>query len=107
VLNLNLTPRNRWPFQGADGAPMSVEVAGSIEIDNGEAQRAATLAGAGITYSPLDLVEDDLRQGTLVRVLGDWPTMTLPIHTVHPSRRLVPRRVTMLIDAFADGLRIL
>jgi DNA-binding transcriptional LysR family regulator len=107
VLNLNLTPRNRWPFQGADGAPMSVEVAGSIEIDNGEAQRAATLAGAGITYSPLDLVEDDLRQGTLVRVLGDWPTMMLPIHTIHPSRRLVPRRVTMLIDAFADGLRAL
>ena len=105
VLNLNLTPRNRWPFQDASGALFTVEVSGGIEIDNGEAQRAAALAGAGIMYSPLDLVDEDLRNGTLVQVLADWPTMTLPIHTVHPSRRLLPRRVTMLIEAFAEGLR--
>jgi DNA-binding transcriptional LysR family regulator len=105
VLNLNLTPRNRWPFQDAEGTLFTVEVGGGIEIDSGEAQRAAALAGAGILYSPVDLVEDDLRNGTLVRVLADWPTMTLPIHTVHPSRRLLPRRVSMLVEAFAEGLR--
>ena len=48
---------------------------------------------------------DDLRDGTLVEVLADYPTMTLPIHTVHPSRHLLPRRITMLIEAFAERLR--
>jgi DNA-binding transcriptional LysR family regulator len=105
VLNLILTPRNRWPFRDAAGAVFTVEVSGGIEIDNGEAQRAAALAGAGIIYSPLDLVGDDLRDGTLVQVLAGYPTMTLPIHTVHPSRHHLPRLFTVLIEAFAEGLR--
>jgi DNA-binding transcriptional LysR family regulator len=105
VLNLNLVPRSRWPFHDKDGAAFTVEARGSIEIDNGEALRSAALAGAGIIYAPRDLVADDLAQGALVEVLKDWPAMTLPIHTVHPSRRFVPRRVTALIEAIAEGLR--
>jgi DNA-binding transcriptional LysR family regulator len=105
ILNLNLVPRSRWPFQNESGAKFTVEVSGSIEIDNGEAQRSAALAGAGIIFSPRDLVEEDLRLGTLVEVLKPWNTFTLPIHTVHPSRRFVPRRVTVLIEALAQGLR--
>jgi DNA-binding transcriptional LysR family regulator len=105
VLNLNLVPRSRWPFQDEQAKPFSVEVSGNVEIDNGEAQRSAALAGAGIIFSPRDLVEDDLKQGTLVEVLKQWNTFTLPIHTVHPSRRFVPRRVNALIEAVAEGLR--
>ncbi len=105
VLNLNLVPRSRWPFEDENGAKFTVEVNGSIEIDNGEAQRAAALAGAGVIFSPRDLVEEDLAQGTLVEVLKPWTTFTLPIHTVHPSRRFVPRRVAVLIEAVAAGLR--
>jgi DNA-binding transcriptional LysR family regulator len=105
VLNLNLVPRSRWPFQDENGRPFTVEVSGNVEIDNGEAQRSAALAGAGIIFSPRDLVEDDLKQGALVEVLQQWNTFTLPIHTVHPSRRFVPRRVSALIEAVAEGLR--
>jgi DNA-binding transcriptional LysR family regulator len=105
VLNLNLVPRNRWPFRDQKGVPFTVEVNGNIEIDNGEALRAAALAGAGIIYSPRDLVADDLKAGTLVQVLETWQKLGLPIHTVHTTRRLVPRRVSVLIEAIADGLR--
>ena len=106
VLNLNLVPRNRWPFRDQNNMPFTVEVHGNIEIDNGEALRAAALAGAGIIYSPLDLVNDDLRVGSLVQVLQDWNKLELPIHTVHPTRRLVPRRVNVLIEAIAEDLRV-
>jgi DNA-binding transcriptional LysR family regulator len=105
VLNLNLVPRSRWPFQDKNGAPFAVEVSGTIEIDNGEAQRSAALAGAGIIFSPRDLVEADLSTGALIEVLAQWNTFTLPIHTVHPSRRFVPKRVGALIEAVAQGLR--
>ena len=105
VLNLNLTPRNRWPFQQLDGTPFTVEVNGNVEIDNGEALRAAALAGAGLAYIPRDLVADDLADGHLVAVLEDWTLPSLPIHTIHPSRQLVPRRVMAFIDAVADGFR--
>lgn len=105
ILNLNLIPRNRWTFHDQGGAPLTVEVGGGIEIDNGEAQRAMSIDGAGIVYLPLDLVGDDIASGTLVHILSDWSLPTLPIHTIHPSRRLVPRRVTAFIAAVAEGLR--
>ena len=105
VLSLLLTPRNRWAFLRPDGTPFSVPVQGNVEIDNGDALRIAALAGAGIICSPLDLVADDLESGALVRVLGDWALSTRPIYTIHPSRRLVPRRVTAFIEAVAEGLR--
>lgn len=105
VLNLNLIPRNRWPFQQADGTPFTVEVRGNVEIDNGEALRATTIGGAGIAYIPLDLVADDLASGALVVILEEWSLPSLPIHTIHPSRQLVPRRVMAFIDAVAEGFR--
>lgn len=105
ILNLNLVPRNRWTFVDGAGAPVTVDVQGGIEIDNGEAQRAMAIDGAGIVYLPLDLVGDDLASGALVQILGDWSLPTLPIHTLHPSRHLVPRRVSAFIEAVAEGLK--
>jgi DNA-binding transcriptional LysR family regulator len=105
ILNLNLTPRNRWGFVGPGGVVQTVDVSGGIEIDSGEAQRMAALGGGGLVYVPIDLVRDDLADGSLVRVLPHWQTITLPIHVVHPSRRLIPRRVTAFIEALAEGLK--
>ena len=101
VLNLNLVPRNRWPFEEPDGSPFTVAVSGGMEIDNGEALREAVLAGAGVAYIPCDLVEDDLRDGRIEQILPGWPLPSLPIHVVHPSRRLVPRRVSAFIAMLA------
>ena len=98
-------PRNRWGFVGPGGAVQTVDVSGGIEIDSGEAQRMAALGGGGLVYLPIDLVRDDLAAGSLVRVLPHWQTITLPIHVVHPSRRLIPRRVTAFIEALAEGLK--
>lgn len=105
ILNLNLIPRNRWTFQEQDGPPVTVEVGGGIEIDNGEAQRAMAIDGAGIVYLPLDLVDEDIESGLLVQILEQWSLPTLPIHIIRPSRHLVPRRVSAFIDALAEGLR--
>lgn len=105
VLNLNLQPRDRWPFRDAAGQVLPVEVRGSLEIDSDEAQRTAALDGAGFIYVPRHLVIDDLRTGRLVEVLADWPKPEMPIHAVHPSRRLVPRRLTALMEALVEGLR--
>lgn len=105
VLNLNLIPRNRWGFIGPDGDTVTVEVAGGIEIDNDEAQRMLAIDGAGVVYLPLDLVKDDIADGSLVPLLAGWDMPSMPIHAVHPSRHLVPRRVSAFIDALAEGLR--
>lgn len=107
VLNLNLVPRNRWRFIDAAGAGITVEVAGGFETDNDEAQRALAIDGAGVVYLPRDLVAADISAGRLVPLLSDWQLPTMPIHTLHPSRRLVPRRVNLFIKALAEGFKSL
>jgi DNA-binding transcriptional LysR family regulator len=105
ILNLNMTPRNRWPFIGPGGQALIAEVDGRLQIDNGEAQLAAALAGAGIVYLPTDLVGPHLAAGRLVPVLGHWQTLAMPIHLVQPSRRHVPPQVRAFADVIAEGLR--
>lgn len=103
LINLNMSPRNRWPFT-REGRREVAEVAGGLQIDNGEALRAALLADAGIAYMPTELVAADLEAGRVVRLLPDWQTMTLPIQLVHPSRR-VTRRAAVLMETIAAELR--
>ena len=102
LLNLNMLPRNRWPFS-RDGQREIAEVNGGLQIDNGEALRIAALEGAGIAYLPVDLVRQDLAEGRLVKLLGQWTTLALPIHLVYGTRR-VPRRVATLLDRLAAEL---
>jgi DNA-binding transcriptional LysR family regulator len=104
LINLNMTPRNRWPLS-RDGKQVIAEVEGGLQIDNGEALLVATLEGAGISYMPTDLVRADLAAGRLVPILPDWKMLTLPIYLVHPSRR-VPRRVAMLMETLAEQLKL-
>lgn len=103
LLNLNMSPRNRWPFL-KDGRREVAEVQGGLQIDNGEALRAALIADAGIGYMPTELVAADVAAGRLVQLLPDWQTLTLPIQLVHPSRR-VTRRVAVLMETIAAELR--
>ena len=102
LINLNMSPRNRWPFS-RNGESVVAEVSGGLQIDNGEALRVATVEGAGIGYAPIDLIRDDLADGTLLRLLPDWQTLALPIYLLHPSRR-IPRRVSVLLDTLASEI---
>lgn len=103
IINLNLVPRNRWIFVDSEGQRVTVDVSGAIEVDSGEAQRLLAVDGAGLAYLPASLVDDDIAAGRLLSLLPDWPLPTLPIHTVHPSRHLVPRRVRTFIEAVAGA----
>jgi DNA-binding transcriptional LysR family regulator len=105
VINANLQPRDRWPFRSPNGQSIIVPVSGRLELDNDEAQRSAALSGAGIAYVPHHLVDDDILAGRLIEVFADWEKLELPVQIVLPSRRLVPRRVTALVEAIVVGLR--
>ncbi len=96
---------NRWGF-GPDGAVVA-NVTGSLRSNNGDALRAAALAGLGVIYQPSFLVSDDLRAGRLVALPLDHPTTAVGhIHAVfRPDRRLPPKSRAMiefLAERFGD-----
>jgi DNA-binding transcriptional LysR family regulator len=82
---------NRWTF-GTDGETV-VPVQGNLRANNGDALLAAAVAGQGLIYQPTFIVGDGLRDGSLVPVLGGYPTYQLGIHAVLPSGRQAPAKV--------------
>ena len=71
-----------------------VQVSGNLRANNGDALRAAAIAGQGIIYHPTFIVADDIRAGTLKTIVLDHPTVEfggiyavyLPEH--HPAAKV-------------------
>lgn len=63
-------------------------------------QKQAALGAMGIALLPLEMVEDELRAGTLVRVLDGYAVLNgdVAVSLVYPSREFVPRKVREFID---------
>ena len=91
----------RWIF-GAN-VMTEVQVSGNLRANNGDALRAAAVAGQGIIYQPTFIVADDLRAGTLVKLTLDQPTEELGgIYAVYLPDRNPPAKVRAFIDFVAQ-----
>lgn len=60
-------------------------------------------AGAGVALLPDYVADDALARGSLVRVLPRIGLPRLAMHAVYPSRRHLPRRVGVVLDALATS----
>ena len=104
IVNSNFNPPDVWHFVDAAGGDIAARISGSLQLDSDEAQRSIAKQGGGIAYLPVDLVRSDLQDGSLVQLLNDFSTESMPIHAIYPSRRLLPKRVGAAIDAMAAAL---
>jgi DNA-binding transcriptional LysR family regulator len=95
--------RSRWVFLGS--RLRTVDVPASLVSDDLGMLHEAARFGLGIGALPSYLVADDLRAGTLARVLPRERLPGFPAHAVLPSGRHVPRRVRAFVDFLATRLR--
>ena len=58
-------------------------------------------AGAGIAFLPDYVARGALERGSLVRVLARTSVARMPLNAVYPSRRHLPRRVQIVLDALS------
>ena len=105
IINSNFNPADVWRFMDAGGNAIVAKVAGNLRMDSDEAQRSVAKQGGGIAYLPLDLVRTDIADGSLVQLLKDFGTDSMPIHALYPSRRQLPKRVSGAIEAITTSLR--
>jgi DNA-binding transcriptional LysR family regulator len=97
----NAASAGRWAF-GRNG-DIVVTVKGTLRANNGDALRAAALAGLGLVYQPSFLFADDLRRGDLVPVTLDHPTFQYAnAYAVYSPDRHVPAKVRVFIDFLAE-----
>lgn len=90
-----------WVFS-RDGARHAVDIAPRLLSTSSDAVRQAACAGSGIAMLPTFLVDDELAQGLLRPVLGDWSLGTLKIHALYAARRTHPARLRVFLDALAE-----
>ena len=99
---INLVGMESWVFDTSDGRT-SIKTHGNLRTDNGEAIRDACINGMGLTISATWSVFQHIRNGDLVQVLPDYPLASdTAIWAVYPSTRLLPPKVRVFIDYFAD-----
>ncbi|CAG2159971.1 LysR family transcriptional regulator [Cupriavidus numazuensis] len=91
-----------WTFQ-VNNEDTDIVTAGSYAASE-DILGGATLvrAGAGLFQTYRFVVEQDLRDGTLVEVLQEFGGSTRPFVLLYPSARYVTRRVRAFVDFLVD-----
>jgi LysR family transcriptional regulator for bpeEF and oprC len=93
----------RWNFREA-GKHLSIDVSGSLNVNDMGALVDATLTGAGIAYVPGFMVLDHLSKGELERVLPDAAFEGQSIYLVYLRRRHASPRLRVLMEFLRDLL---
>jgi len=89
-----------WCFL-VDGAEQTYTGKGSLSVNEANAYVHAAVAGFGLIQAPGFMVEQQLKDGSLVQVLEPYRPKPMPVSLVYPSRSHVAPQVT----AFADWLQ--
>jgi DNA-binding transcriptional LysR family regulator len=88
---------SHWQFERANEA-FSVDVPGSLTLDEPSLMREAALADAGLAYLWDAHVRDDLAKGRLVAVLNGWMPSAPGFCLYHPDRRQPAGPLRAFID---------
>ena len=86
-----------WHFDGPDGNA-SVEVSGSLRLDNENAVRQAALAGLGIVLLPTYIVGADLQHNRLRMVLPEYKAPETALFATYLSNRYLATKARVFVD---------
>jgi DNA-binding transcriptional LysR family regulator len=93
---IGMRPVETWELFGA-----SRKVTPVLVVNDLEAANDAALAGLGIARIPSLVCGEAVRRKRLGLVFGEEATATRPFYAVFPSRRYVPAKVRLFVDALA------
>lgn len=87
-----------WEFE-KNGRELNVRVDGQLVFNGVASMLNAALNGLGLAYLPEDLVQTDVAEGHLVKVLSDWCAPFSGYHLYYPSRHQRSPALAVLVDA--------
>ena len=99
VFQLPTTGRERpWEFE-AKGKRMALRLNAAHVVNDGEGLVSAACAGLGLTQVPDLIANDAVKAGLLEEVLALYRPPPMPISVVFATRRNMPLRLRVFIDA--------
>ncbi|CAG9234559.1 LysR family transcriptional regulator [Burkholderia vietnamiensis] len=98
TLNAPNSAPEKWRLHGPDGEHAHLVQASPFQVNMPDAMRFALLAGAGIGPLTLHSAIDDLRRGTLVRVLPEYRVNALTVYALYTSKRYLDAKVSTFVQ---------
>jgi DNA-binding transcriptional LysR family regulator len=96
--------RTTWGFTHARGS-MTVEVHSRMQSSDSRMVRDAARMGIGITILPRMLIDEDLRAGTLVELLEEFPVATYWVKMLVPRIKMSRPPVSALVNFLKDSMQ--
>lgn len=98
---------HKWRFGCMENSELTCDVYLQPRLlsNNSRLLRSALLAGKGIALIPSFMVEDDLKQGRLQRVLPLYQGPPLDLYTLRPAQRRTSYRLKLLHDFLCERLK--
>ncbi len=94
-------PQIAWRFDGP-GGPVTYKPQSCLQTNSSELVREAVVSGLGIAFRSTWDVANELKLGTLRRVLPQYSGASdVNVYAVYAGRRLVPPKVRAFVDYFA------
>ena len=88
-----------WPFAfKCDGQAYSVDLPGTVSVNNADAYHACCRAGMGLIQAPRYHLAQALADGELVEVLSAMRPDPLPVSVMYPHHRQLSPRVRVFAD---------
>lgn len=84
-----------------DGEMRSLVLRAPMSITGPESYIACTRLGFGIAQMPRFHIDEDLRRGSLISILPDFPPPSMPVSVLYPQSRQLSPRVRLFIDWLA------
>jgi DNA-binding transcriptional LysR family regulator len=94
----------KWQFPTSNGELLDATPSSRLRFDDLEAIADAAEAGHGLAWLPCWLIQDRVRSGLLVPLLGNVPRLVFKTHALWPVTPHLSLRVRMAIDAIAAEL---
>jgi len=93
--------RSEWRFVDGEGKEEAAHIAGRLLANNGDVLRVAALQGQGVALAPTFILGEDLRAGTLVRLLPAYTPPEVGLYAVYPPSRHLSAKVRSFVDFLA------
>lgn len=94
---VGINAHRQWTFR-INGKLEPIEVQPRLTVNTADVSIQAALHGRGLTRVLSYQVDQQLRAGTLERVLASYEPPPVPIHVVHADGKRVPARVRAFVD---------
>ncbi|WP_448564191.1 LysR family transcriptional regulator [Thalassotalea ganghwensis] len=98
VIDSNFRIGNHWPIISPNGDAHTIEVHSIISANSPTAVKSIAQAGGGIAMIPAFIVEQELKDRSLVKVLPEHSTLEFSLLAIYPHRKYVARKVRCFLD---------